>query len=328
MKYLVCALLLSSAARAFADPAAEPRPLTLDSKVALGTVLGRIDHLAVDVTRQRLYVAELGNNSVAVVDLKERRLLRRLPGFRQPQGIAYEPSTDTVYVTNAGDGSVRILHGEDLTSAGTIELGEDADNIRIDMSSNRVLVGYGNGGVAVIDPVRRQKTADIRLQAHPESFQLEPHAGRILANVPQAHEIALLDPATARQTNTWPTNNLRANFPLAIDAERQRVLVMFRHPATLAAYRLRDGVMTQAVPACSDADDLFVDPKRSLIYSSCGEGFVEVFAMRAQGLVRVTRLATAPGARTSLWVPQFDRLYVAVRATQQPAAIWILRPPG
>lgn len=327
MKSLVCALLVGIAARALGDTAAEPTPLTLDSKVALGTVLGRIDHLAVDVRRQRLYVAELGNNSVAVVDLRERRLLRRLQGFREPQGIAYEPSTDTVYVASAGDGSVRVLHGEDLTSAGAIELGEDADNIRIDTASNRVLVGYGNGSVAVIDPARRQKVADIRLQAHPESFQLAPHGGRILANVPDAHEIAVLDLVTARQTSTWPTKNLRANFPLAIDAERQQVLVMFRHPATLAAYRLRDGAMTQAVAACSDADDLFVDPKRSLIYSSCGEGFVDVYAARAAGLVKVAHLATAAGARTSLWVPQFDRLYVAVRAAKDPAAIWIFRPP-
>ncbi len=115
-------------------------PLVLESKIPLGDVKGRIDHLALDAARQRLYVAELGNNSVGVVDLKERKLLRTLPGFREPQGIAHEPSTDTIYVANAGDGSVRLLHGEGLTPAGAIELGEDADNIRIDVHSHRVLV--------------------------------------------------------------------------------------------------------------------------------------------------------------------------------------------
>jgi len=128
-------------------------------------VKGRIDHLAVDAARQRLYVAELGNDSVGVLDLKERKLLRTLPGFREPQGIAYEPSTDIIYVANAGDGSVRLLHGEDLTPAGVIELGEDADNIRIDVHSHRVLVGYGNGALAVIDPVGRQKIVDIPMSS-------------------------------------------------------------------------------------------------------------------------------------------------------------------
>jgi DNA-binding beta-propeller fold protein YncE len=319
-------VVLGGATGAFGDTAIGPMPLTLESKVTLGEVLGRIDHLAMDAARQRLYVAELGNNSVGVVDLKERKVLRTLHGFREPQGIAYEPSTDTVYVANAGDGSVHLLHGEDLTPAGTIELGEDADNIRIDMSSHRVLVGYGNGALAIIDPVRRQKIADIRLKAHPESFQVEPQGGRIFVNVPDANEIAVVDLLTGKQTSSWATKNLRANFPLAIDAERQQVLVMSRHPAKLAAFNLRDGGMTHAVEGCGDSDDLFVDAERSQIYVSCGEGFLDVFAARADGFVRVMHLATAPGARTSLWVPQLDRLFLAVRTAKDPAAIWILRP--
>jgi hypothetical protein len=84
--------------------------------------------------------------------------------------------------------------------------------------------------------------------------------------------------------------------------------------------------MTQAVEACGDSDDVFADTRRSLIYISCGEGFVDVFAARADGFVSVTHLATAAGARTSLWVPQVDRLFLAVRAAKDPAAVWIFRP--
>ena len=43
--------------------------LTVENKILLGKVAGRIDHLAVDLDRKRLFVAELGNNSVGVVDL-------------------------------------------------------------------------------------------------------------------------------------------------------------------------------------------------------------------------------------------------------------------
>ena len=44
-------------------------PLILEAKIPLGQVSGRIDHLGIDVKRQRLLVAGLGNNSVGVVDL-------------------------------------------------------------------------------------------------------------------------------------------------------------------------------------------------------------------------------------------------------------------
>ena len=69
--------------------AADPPPLVLEAKIPLGTVSGRIDHFAVDPDRQRLFVAELGNDSVGVVDLKERKVLHRIAGLSEPQGVAY-----------------------------------------------------------------------------------------------------------------------------------------------------------------------------------------------------------------------------------------------
>ncbi|MGA7866447.1 MAG: hypothetical protein WCA23_21080, partial [Stellaceae bacterium] len=138
-------------------------PLVLETKIALGQVAGRIDHLSIDVKRRRLLVAELGNNSVGVVDLAAGKVLRMISGMSEPQGVAYVPFADSVFVANAGDGSVRVLRGDDLAPIGRIELGEDADNVRVDTQRNRVLVGYGKGALAVIDPATRSKAGDIRL---------------------------------------------------------------------------------------------------------------------------------------------------------------------
>ena len=136
-------------------------PLVLEAKIPLGDVSGRIDHLGIDVKRQRLFVAELGNDSLGVVDLASGKA-RTIAGFSEPQGVAYVASADSLYVANGGDGSVRVLRGDNLTPIGRIELGDDADNVRVDASRNRVLVGYGNGAIAVIDPQGRTKIADIR----------------------------------------------------------------------------------------------------------------------------------------------------------------------
>src|SRR5262249_46616622 len=138
----------------------EPPPLQLEVKIPLGQVAGRIDHMALDLVRQRLFVAELGNNSVGIIDLKERRVLHRIAGLKEPQGVAYLPQTDTLYVANAGDGSVRMFRGEGNAESGRIDLGDDADNLRLDLKTNRILVGYGSGGLAVIDPGSRTKVAD------------------------------------------------------------------------------------------------------------------------------------------------------------------------
>jgi DNA-binding beta-propeller fold protein YncE len=304
-----------------------PAPLELEGKMPLGSVSGRIDHLAIDLKRQRLFVAELGNDSIGVVNLAANRVQSTMLGLKEPQGIAYEPSTDTVYVANARDGSVRLLWAEDLTSKGRIDLGEDADNVRIDTARNRVLVGYGKGALAVIDPKSRKKISDIRLKAHPESFQIDDNTSRAFVNVPDAGEIAVVDLAKGEVIGAMPTQGHRANFPMAFDRDAHRVLVVFRSPSRLLILSATDDTVVADLDTCGDADDVFVDAKRHRVYVSCGAGSIDVFEERAGKYQRIGHVGTAAGARTSLFVPELDRFFLAVRgAGQEQAAIWVFRP--
>lgn len=310
-----------------AAQAAEQPPLLLEAKIALGKVSGRIDHLALDLGRQRLFVAELGNDSVGVIDLKERKLVTTIAGLAEPQGVGYVPSTDTLYVANAGDGSVRLFRGPDLAPAGRIELGDDADNIRVDAQTGKVFIGYGRGALAIIDPVSRVKTADIPLRAHPEGFQLSGSGSRAFVNLPDARQIGVLDTSAGKVSATWSMQDARANFPMAIDEDGQLVLVAFRSPARLAAFAMGDGSLVAKAGSCGDADDVFADAKRNRVYVSCGDGFIDVFERRDRAYERIARIPTAPGARTSLFSPELDRLFLAVRAgAAEPAAIWVFRP--
>jgi YVTN family beta-propeller protein len=237
------------------------RAAAIEAKIPLGKVEGSIDHFALDPVRKRLFVAELGNNSVGVIDLAERKVIKRLSGLKEPQGVGYVPSTDMLYVANAGDGSVHLFQGTDLSPAGKIELGEDADNIRVDNAAGRVYVGFGNGGVAVIDASSRQKIGEIKLKAHPESFQLDSASGKIWANVPDAGHVAVLDRGSGKQMATWPLKDARANFPMAVDQGNQRVIIIARRPARLIAFSAQDGTIAATSDTCGDSDDLFVDPK-------------------------------------------------------------------
>jgi DNA-binding beta-propeller fold protein YncE len=301
-------------------------PLILEATIPLGQVSDRIDHLGIDVKRQLLFVAELGNNSLGVVDLAAGKVLHRIAGLSEPQGVAYVPFVDSVVVANAGDGSVHVLRGEDLTPTGRIELGDDADNVRVDAAHLRVMVGYGKGALAVIDPASLTKTADIRLRAHPEGFQIDETGTQIFVNVPDAHEIGVVDLATG-STRSLPTQGAGSNFPMAIDGEAHQVLVVFRSPPSLMALSSQDDHVAAKVETCGDADDVFVDRKRRRVYVSCGEGVVDVLESGEAGYRRLALVPTVPGARTSLFVPELDRLFVAVRAgSNDPAAIWVFRP--
>jgi YVTN family beta-propeller protein len=316
-------LAVSLALAAACGPAAAAEPLQLETRIPLGQVAGRIDHMAFDLAHHRLFVAELGNDSVGVVDVAARKVVQRIGRLRNPQGVGYLPSLDLLFVANAGDGSVRLYDGAQYGEAGRLELGADADNVRIDAGVNRVLVGYGAGAIAMIDPASRRKVFDVPLPAHPESFQHDPATHRIYVNLPDAKAIAVIDPAT-RKAATWPMQ-AGGNFPMALRLAAQQVVAVFRTPAQLGVFAMADGARVAAAETCGDSDDVFDDAKRERLYVSCGDGFLDV--VDAREFRRIARIRTVAGARTSLFVPELDRLFVAVRANgAEPAAIWVFRP--
>jgi DNA-binding beta-propeller fold protein YncE len=290
--------------------AVEP-PLILETMIPLEGVRGRIDHMAIDLSRKRLLVAELGNGTVDVVDLAQAKVTHRIDGLKEPQGVAYIPGLDLICVSGAGDGSVRFFRAGDYAAAGVISLGDDADNIRVDPATGQVIVGYGSGGLAIIDPASRKKLRDIPLPSHPEGFQIDPASTRVFVNVPDARQIAVVDRLSAEPLATWRQKDLKSNFPLALDGIGKTVASVFRGSSRLLLFDADTGAVIASVETCGDADDLFFDDGREQIYVSCGAGMVDVFQREAAEVRRSGRISTAHGARTSLFVPELDSLFVA-----------------
>lgn len=302
-------------------------PLVLEAKIPLGSVTGRIDHMAVDAKHGLLFVAELGNDSVGVVDLAARKLVHRIDGLSEPQGVAWHDATGTLYVANAGDGSLRLFQAPDFTPLGRIDLGADADNIRLDPWRNHIVVGYGKGALAVIDPTGRRKLGELPLEGHPESFQFDETGFRLFVNVPDADLVVGLNAVTGQKVTLFEAAGANANYAMAVDPEQHRVISVFRSPARLVAFDTRSGERLMSLEVCRDADDVFVDGRRHNLYVSCGEGLIDVFRQAGGSYERIARIPTVNGARTSLFVPTTDRLYLGVRATaSEPAAIWVFRP--
>ncbi|HZF15374.1 MAG TPA: hypothetical protein VE046_05475 [Steroidobacteraceae bacterium] len=185
--------------------------LVLEAKIPLGDVQGRIDHLALDVSRQRLYVAELGNDSVGVVDLPARRTLSTIRGLDEPQGIGYVPSTDTVWVATGGDSRLHLFRGENGHADGILALGAEADNVRVDARAHRVYIGYGGGNVASFDALTRKRLGEVALKGHPEGFQLDLAAQRLYVNVPDARQIAVFDLSGAQPGEFWASEGAAAD---------------------------------------------------------------------------------------------------------------------
>lgn len=306
-------LILISVAMLTLQSRAADESLTLVRTIDLPRVEGRIDHLGFDAANQRLYVAALGNNTVEVLDVKAGTHLKSLPGFREPQGIAVAADAKVVAVANGQGEGVQFLSADDWRPGAMVRLGDDSDNVRYDVAAKRVYVGYESGALAAIDPRTAGVLGQAKLAGHPESFQLERSGSRIFVNVPTANQIAVVDRTSMKVAATWPVRTAKANFPMALDESNHRVFIGCRRPAKALVFDTATGKEISSFDIVGDTDDLFYDSARKRLYVSGGEGYVDVIQdLGGNRFSRIAHIATAPGARTSLFVAEQNRLYLAV----------------
>ena len=207
-------------------------PLRLEKTIPLPDVKGRVDHLAFDVDNDRLFVAALGNNTVEVIDVKSGKVIRTIGGLAEPQGVIYQPENKRLWIANGSDGRVRIFDAVTYQPLRSVGLGDDADNIRRDAATRRIFVGYGSGGIATFDS-EGNKVADIKVGAHPESFQLEKNGPRMFVNLPGSQKVAAIDRTKSTIVASWTTDDAQSNFPMALDEAGGRLFIVCRKPAVL-----------------------------------------------------------------------------------------------
>ncbi len=281
--------------------------------IPLPGVTGRFDHFALDIKGKRLFVAALGNNTLEVIDLAAGKRIQSIPGLEKPTGVLFLPNLDRLFAACGDDGNVREFDGAGLRPLRIISELEDADNMRFDSKAQLIYVGYGSGALSVIDAAKAERVGEIKLQGHPESFQLEKKGGRIFVNVPDAQHIAVVDRARNVVEATWPMTDFKANFPMALDEAEGRLFVGCRNPARLVVFDTNSGERVADIAISGDIDDLFYDAAGRRLYASCGEGFIDVIAENDRNRYeRVERLTTSPGARTSYLTPELKEFYLAV----------------
>src|SRR2546423_2047475 len=200
--------------------APEKTPLLLVQEIPLPNVGGRIDHFTFDAKRKRVIGAALGNNTVEVVDTFAGRDIHSITGAASPQGVVYVGEFDKLFVANGTDGKLRIYDGDSFKLLNTVDIGEDADNVRYDPAEKRIYVAYGGdegGGIAVVDAATGKRLEDVaKLDAHPESFQIASSKPVIYANIATKAKVVLIDRKSHKVTD-WPLKTGKANYPMALD---------------------------------------------------------------------------------------------------------------
>ncbi len=323
MKPLSLAIVIAVAGSCLAVAVAGDAEIKLKRTIPLPGVEGRIDHFALDAAGERLFLCALGNNTAEVLDSRNGERLHSITGLGAPQGIAYVPESNRLFVANDKSGLCNIYDAKSWQLIGNVDFQDDADNLRRDSARKQIYVGFGNGGIGIINTEDGKRVGSIKLPAHPEAFELEKNSPRIFVNVPNARQVAVVDRERKEVIAVWKTDGALGNFPMALDEDNHRLFIGCRIPSKLIVFNTESGDKLAKIDISGDADDIFYDSKRHRIYAICGAGKIDIIEQTdANNYKALTKIDTADGARTGLFVPERDTLFVAVpHRGNQPAEI-------
>ena len=292
---------------------AQAKTLQLTQTIRLPGVEGRIDHMELDAASDRLFVCALGNNTVEVLDLRKGERIHSITGLGAPQGIAYIPELNRIFVANDKGGICKIYDGKSFQAVAQLDFKDDADNVRYDSPTKKIYVGFGSGGIGVVNAVDGKQIGSIKLSAHPEAFELEKNGKRIFVNVPNSRHVAVIDRNKSEVVATWKTDLAFANFPMALDEANHRLFVGCRLPSKLVVLNTESSDVVAKIDISGDPDDVFYDSKRHRIYAICGAGKIDIIEQTNANTYKGSgKIDTANGARTGLFVPERDTMFVAV----------------
>ncbi len=307
------AIFIAAAGSCLAVAESNDAKIELKRTIPLPGVEGRIDHFDFDAAGERLFVCALGNNTVEVIDLNKGERVHTIRGLGAPQGVAFVPELNRLLVANDKGGVCDIYDANSFQLIGKVEFGDDADNVRCDRASKQIYVGFGSGGIGVINAVDGKQVGSIKLAAHPEAFELERQGHRIFVNVPTARHVAVIDRDKGEVIATWKTDGAFGNFPMALDEAHHRLFVGCRLPSKLVVLDTESGKPVTSVGISGDPDDIFYDSKRHRVYVICGAGKIDIVDQTdANTYKALTKISTADGARSGLFVPERDALFIAV----------------
>jgi DNA-binding beta-propeller fold protein YncE len=297
-----------------------------------------IDHMDVDVKGKRLFVAALENGSVEVIDLGTGKWSKSIPGFKKPQGIAYIPSINKMFVASGDDGMLRVFRGDSLELLDSIKLELGPNRVAYDSHKSILYVGYGGkdagqdfGEVGIIDAKTDKHLGDIKVDAHPSEILLNTPGKTLYVFVGASSKIQVVDPQKREVISTWPVSSQR-NGDGALDEKTHRLLIGTRTPPQMIAMDSNTGKEVASLPTVEGMDGVYFNSAQKSVYVPGGRdndvGYVFIYQQKeADHYELIGKIPTKAGAGTSFWSPELKRYYVAAPAHgNEEAAILVFEP--
>jgi DNA-binding beta-propeller fold protein YncE len=313
---------------------------------------GYMDHLAVDVKGQRLFISGEAARSLISVDLRGGKVIHETKGLSDmPKKSFYLPESNEVWLALANS-SVVAISGTTYEVTKTVKLSgfgdpnKGADNGAYDPATHLIYAcvevfedfggsgdhGSGNASVDIVDTRTAELVGSIKLPGgDPAGIAIEPSGKRLYVAMGDIVEgeshVAVVDLEKRAVVQQWPITGGPVPHTAGLDAAHHRLFVGSRliahtgdvggghqhEPGRLTVIDTETGKVVQGLDSVGGADDLQYDAATGRVYFMGTTGTVAVFKEKDPDHFELLgKVPTGAISKTGLWVPELKRFYSAV----------------
>ena len=308
--------------------AQEKLPLKLIKTTPMPGFTGDFDHFGLDLKGNRLFLAAEEHKTVEVFDLRTGARTHSIEGFRHPLMMGYLPESNQLVVTDGDDNAVQLVDCKQYKIIKTIKLNPEVDHGVLNPANKYYYVESGGGSNA---PTHALSIIDTKLFKHvgdveglpgssSEGMVIDRAGKKLYVNLTGTDEVGVVDLDTRQLVAKWPLPDAHTAHAMVLDEPNHRLFIATRKPAQFIVFNTDTGKVVASLPCVGVNSDMSFDVARKRIYVT-GDQTASVFEQGdADHYKHIAEVPTAYRAKSSIFVPELKRLYVAASGKGKPDA--------
>jgi len=321
-------MLLLGSSCGYTVGAQEKLPLKLVVTTPMPGFTGDFDHFGLDLKGNRLFLAAEDHKTVEVFDLRTGAHVHSIEGFGHPLTMVYLPESDRLIVTNGDTDDLALVDCKDYKIINTLKLGKGVDHSAYNPVNKYFYVENGGGPDAKTHVLSIVDTKSFKIVGEIPGLSGDSNEGMVIdsagkklyVNLTGSDEVGVIDLDTRQIIAKWPLPDAHVAHAIALDEPNHRLFTATRKPPQFIVFNTDTGKAVTSLPCVGVNSDMSFDVARKRIYIT-GSETASVFEQRdADHYEHIAEVPTAYRAKSSIFVPELKRLYVAVSGKGKPDA--------
>jgi DNA-binding beta-propeller fold protein YncE len=313
---------------AVASYAQEKLPLKLVATTPMPGFTGDFDHFGVDLKGNRLFLAAEDQKTVEVFDLRTGEWIHSIKGFGHPLTMAYLPESDRLIVTNGDTDDVALVDCKEYKILNTLKLGKGVDHSALNPINKYLYVENGAAPDGKTHSLSILDTNTFRIVGEIPGLPGESNEGMVIdragkklyVNLTGSDEVGVIDLNVRQIIARWPLPDAHVAHAIALDESNRRLFTATRKPPQFIVFDIDTGKVVTSLPCVGVNSDMSLDVASKRIYVT-GSDTASVFEQRdADHYEHIAEVPTAYRAKSSVFVPELKRLYIADSSKGKPDA--------